>query len=62
MKRKEPTGYWIYPGERRPVVVQAETEKEAEGLVHKSPEYDGFGSKVYRVEDFAELCRQGKAP
>jgi hypothetical protein len=50
------TGYWIYPGERRPVVVQAETEEEALEKVRKSPQYDGFGGPVYRVEAFAVLC------
>lgn len=55
-------GYWIYPGERRPVVVQAPTEKEAQEKVQKSPEYDGFGSRVYSVEKFAKLCELGEAP
>lgn len=58
----ERTNYWIYPGERRPVVVQAETESEAEKKVMKSQEYDGFGSRVYRVERFAEMCERGEAP
>lgn len=56
------SGFWIYPGERRPVVVKALTEKEAEDKVRKSPEYDGFGGKVYPVETFAELCDLGQAP
>jgi hypothetical protein len=58
----EYSDYWIYPGERRPVVVKAKTEEEAEELVRKSPEYDGFGSRVYRVETFGELCARGEAP
>jgi hypothetical protein len=58
----EYSGYWIYPGERRPVVVKAETEEEAKKLVRKSREYDGFGGRVYRVETFAELCERGEAP
>ena len=57
------TGYWIYPGERRPVVVKAETEEEAIEKVQKSPEYDGFPMpSVYRVEAFAVLCEHGQAP
>lgn len=56
------TGYWIYPGERRPVVVKAETEEEALEKVRKSREYDGFGPSVYRVEAFAVLCEYGMAP
>lgn len=56
------TDYWIYAGERRPVVVKAATEKEAEEKVAKSPEYDGFGSRVYRVELFADMCERGEAP
>lgn len=58
----ERTNYWIYPGERRPVVVRAETEKEAEKKVMESPEYDGFGHRVYPVERFAEMCARGEAP
>lgn len=46
--------YWIYPGERRPVVVKADTPKEAEDKVRKSPSYDGFPVTVFRVEDFAD--------
>jgi len=57
------TNYWIYPGERRPVVVKAETNGEAEEKVRKSPDYDGFGVTVYRVEDFAKMCcADGCAP
>lgn len=56
------TNYWIYPGSRRPVVVHAETEAEAEKLVRSSPEYDGFGSRVYRVEEFSKMCANGTAP
>jgi len=63
---KEPveefSGYWIYPGELRPVVVLAETRPAAEKLVMESPEYDGFFGVVYRVEEFERLCREGKAP
>jgi len=55
------SGYWIYPGERRPVVVKAETREEAEKLVYESLEYDGFGAYVYRVEEFAKMCKEGKA-
>ena len=57
------TNYWIYPGERRPIVVKAETQKEAEEKVRKSPNYDGFGGAVFRVEDFAKMCcEDGAAP
>jgi hypothetical protein len=56
------TGYWIYPGERRPIIVKAETEEEALEKVRKSPEYDGFGPSVYRVEAFSVLCEHGQAP
>lgn len=58
----ELSNYWIYPGERRPVVVHAPTEKEAQQKVYKSPEYDGFGVTVYRVEEFARMCERGEAP
>lgn len=52
------TEYWIYPGERRPVVVKAETEKEAIEKVHKSGEYDGFPVYVYRVDVFSKMCEK----
>jgi hypothetical protein len=57
----DPCGYWIYPGERRPVVVLATTEKEAVEKVQKSPHYDGFGDWVYRVEEYAKKCADGSA-
>ena len=53
---------WIYPGERRPVVVYAMNETLAAVRVRESPQYDGLGSKVYSVEEFARLCQEGKAP
>jgi len=62
MGERKFSNYWIYPGQRRPVVVWAETMAGAEKKVHKSPEYDGFGDRVYRVEEFDRLCREGKAP
>ena len=49
--------YWIYPGERRPVVVKAETVEEAKRLVHENPQYDGFGDHVYTVAEFEKRCR-----
>jgi len=52
-----PPVYWIYPGERRPVVVKADTELEAIRKVRENPNYDGFGAKIYRVEEFAEICQ-----
>ena len=54
--------YWIYPGERRPVVVKADSEKEAEDRVRENPAYDGFGIKVYPVQTFETLCRHGDFP
>lgn len=54
--------YWIYPGERRPVVVQAKTKEEANQLVRQSPEYDGFPVYLYTVEQFAKMCREGTVP
>lgn len=58
----KPCGYWIYPGERRPVVVQAETLAEAERKVRESPDYDGFGHRVFTVEDYARMCAEGSTP
>lgn len=58
------TRYWIYPGERRPVVVAAKTAEEAQKKVRESPAYDGFGIAIYRIEDFAVMCEldsKGKA-
>lgn len=62
IRRKNRTHYWIYPGERRPVVVMAKDRMEAIRLVEKSPDYDGFAVFVYRVEEFAELCAHGETP
>jgi hypothetical protein len=56
------SNYWIYPGQRRPVVVYATSEAQARIKVHESPEYDGFGDGVYRVEEFALMCERGEAP
>src|SRR3990172_1042335 len=44
---------WIYPGERRPVIVQAKNERHAKHKVSESPEYDGFPVYVYSVEKFS---------
>ena len=51
-------GYWIYPGERRPVVVKASTYEEAIKKIERSQDYDGFPimGKVYTVEQFALFC------
>lgn len=49
-------GYWIYPGDRRPVVVKADTEAEAIQKIVSSHEYDGFSTTVYTVEQFALFC------
>lgn len=48
--------FWIYPGERRPVVVQAKNERHAKHKVTESPEYDGFPVYVFSVEKFAGRC------
>jgi len=53
--------YWIYPGMRRPVVVFAKTKEEAEKLVSKSPQYDGFNTGVYAVVEFTQMCKDGTA-
>jgi hypothetical protein len=50
------SGYWIYPGERRPVVVKAESREEAEELIRNNKQYDGFGAYAYRIEEFAKMC------
>lgn len=64
-QRKEQTvsysDFWIYAGERRPVVVHAPTKEEAEEKIRKSPQYDGFGATAQRVEDFAKLCESPRA-
>jgi hypothetical protein len=57
-----PSRYWIYPGDRRPVVVEAADATEASAKVQRSPMYDGFGWCVYPVEGFARMCEEGKAP
>jgi len=51
-------GYWIYPGERRPVVVKANTHEEAIKKIVQSHDYDGFPimGKVYTIEQFALFC------
>ncbi len=51
-------GYWIYPGERRPVVVKASTCEEAIKKIVQSHDYDGFPIErgVYTVEQFALYC------
>ena len=48
---------WIYPGERRPVVVMARTKDEAQQRVSGSPEYDGCGAYVYTIADYAKMCK-----
>ncbi len=53
--------YWIYPGFRRPVVVEAATKEEADTKIEESPEYDGSGGSIYTVEEFAEMCEKGTA-
>lgn len=53
--------YWIYPGERRSIIVKASSREEAEGKVRKSPLYDGFGGRIYAIEEFAERCERGEA-
>lgn len=53
------SGYWIYPGERRPVVVKAATQEEAERFVRSSLNFDGFGGRVYSVEEYAKRCADG---
>ena len=54
--------YWIYPGDRRPVIVEAPDATAASAKVQRSPEYDGFGWRVYSVEEFARLCEEATAP
>lgn len=49
--------YWIYTGERRPVVVQAQSRDEAMRKVILSPEYDGFHPDVMQVSEFERRCR-----
>lgn len=58
VRLEQEANYWIYPGERRSVVVKAATQKEAEEKVRKSPNYDGFNATVFRVEDFAKMCTE----
>lgn len=57
-------GYWIYPGERRPVVVKANTYEEAIKKIERSQDYDGFPvmGKVYTVEQFALFCEPEQYP
>lgn len=50
--------FWIYPGERRTVVVKASFQEEAERLVRENPHYDGFSIVVYKVDEFEENCRK----
>lgn len=49
----EMLAYWIYPGERRPVVVKASSHDEAEGLIRKHQCYDGFPIIVFRIDEYA---------
>lgn len=49
--------YWIYTGERRPVIVQAKSREEALSKVRQSPEYDGFPPDVMQVSEFERRCR-----
>jgi hypothetical protein len=48
--------YFIYPGERRPVIVQAKNKRHAIHKVQESPEYDGFPPYVFTIEDFNKRC------
>ena len=61
-KKAEPEEekYWIYEGERRPVVVQAKNARHAVHKVSQSSEYDGFPIYVTSVEDFARRCQGAK--
>lgn len=47
---------WIYPGERRPVIVKARNERHAKHKVTQSSQFDGFPVYVYPVEDFFKKC------
>ena len=53
---KENWPFWIYPGERRPVIVQAKNERHAKHKVMESPEYDGFPVYIYSIDKFAGRC------
>lgn len=53
-KCKDP--FWIYPGERRPIVVQASTQEIAMKRVQESPHYDGFPAYAEPVEKFSDYC------
>lgn len=55
-KKKEDYPFFIYPGERRPVVVAAKNARHARDKILKSPEYDGFPVYIYPIEKFAEEC------
>lgn len=61
-KKAEPEEekYWIYEGERRPVVVQAKNARHAAHKVSQSSEYDGFPIYVTSIEDFARRCQGAK--
>lgn len=52
--------YWIYDGERRPVIVKARSHDEAEELIRKHSSYDGFPIVVHRVDEYARRQAQGK--
>lgn len=47
---------WIYPGERRPVIVRAKNERHARHKVTESQNYDGFPVYVVGVEKFLSQC------
>lgn len=49
--------FWIYPGDLRPVVVQAKSHPEAVEKVKRSPKYDGGATVVMRIDDFERYCR-----
>jgi len=54
------TELWIYPGERRPVVVEAPDHESAVEAVKKSPDWDGFGpTPVMGMSDFVRQCAGG---
>lgn len=53
---RESWPFWIYPGERRPVIVQARNERHAKHKVSESPEYDGFPVYVMPVHEFSGRC------
>lgn len=49
--------FWIYDGDRHPVIVEAPTRAEAVEAVKRSPMHDGFGMTVVPIELFARYCQ-----